>query len=146
MSTYAAILAIDSNLALGCKNKILFSNKIDLSYFKALASSSYCVSGRVTYESLPPSVKKNLNCEVLSSTGVYKKLSDLPKNNYLIIGGASIYNYYYKDITEWHITTHKDKSPVADTWLDQEVLEYIQANFNRTTLYEDSNISIDIYT
>lgn len=146
MNKYTAILAIDQNLALGCKDKILFSNKIDLSYFKSLALNSCCVAGRKTFDSLPPKLKESLDCKVLSSKGEYKSLNHLPKNNYLIIGGGSIYNHYYQEVSEWHITTHKQISEKADTWLDKEVLDYIKQNFNCCNLYDDQYISIDIYT
>lgn len=147
MSKYTAILAIDLNLALGCKDKILFSNPVDLKYFKNLALNSCCVAGRKTYESLPPKLKESLDCKVLSlSSSNYKSLYSLPNNNYLIIGGGKIYNQYYQDVSEWHITTHKKLSEKADTWLDKEVYEYIQNNFTCNNVYDDQYMSIDIYT
>lgn len=154
MNKYTAILAIDQNLALGCKGKILFSNKVDLSYFKSLALNSCCVAGRGTYESLPVKLTNSLNCKVLSldtylclnSNKYYESLSHLPKNNYLIIGGGEIYNHYYQEVSEWHITTHKQISEKADTWLDKEVFEYIKENFVCNNVYDDQYISIDIYT
>lgn len=105
------ILYTDVNGGLSKDNKIPFSNKYDLQYFKQTTKHKTVVMGRGTWESLhvkPLPHRKNI---IISTTldpstlpanvVVYKSIQeflssiDTEYTDIFIIGGSSLYNYFY---------------------------------------------------
>ena len=104
MSRISIIAAVDSRMAIGFQNKLLFWLPNDLKRFKALTTGNTIIMGRKTFESLPKGALPNRRNVVLSSNPaaecpgaeVFTSLeaaleSCQAEEKVYIIGGASIY-------------------------------------------------------
>lgn len=142
----SAILAVDENLAIGYQNKILFKNKVDMSFFKKVSTTIFnCVVGRITYESLSPHYLPNRNL-IKITTGV--NIEDI-KNQYndlLVIGGSQIYELFKDSVDVWYVTYFKSKAELADTYLSNTLHEYILSYKNQEILHEDTTLKIVKYS
>ena len=110
------IWAQDSNNAIGKGGALPWHFSEDLKNFKKLTIGHIIVMGRKTWDSLPInplpnrrniviSTKKKL--EVESYTSIEECIDTLKNNNEMdifIIGGASIYKFFYKYANILHIT------------------------------------------
>lgn len=67
MSRISIIAAVDSRMAIGFQNKLLFWLPNDLKRFKALTTGNTIIMGRKTFESLPKGALPNRRNVVLSS-------------------------------------------------------------------------------
>ena len=67
MSRISIIAAVDSRMAIGFQNKLLFRLPNDLKRFKALTTGNTIIMGRKTFESLPKGALPNRRNVVLSS-------------------------------------------------------------------------------
>ncbi len=139
-----AIVCLSRDGGIGLNGKLLFDLPKDLAYFAKQTKGGCVVMGRTTYESLPfanglPD-RKNI---VLSTTPrksarssdvVWLTSGDVIKRLYAddhlgifgttwIIGGASIYKEFEKDIDEWRITL-VDSSPEADTYFEPDLTDF----------------------
>lgn len=104
MSRISIIAAVDSRMAIGFQNKLLFWLPNDLKRFKALTTGNTIIMGRKTFESLPKGALPNRRNVVLSSNPaaecpgaeVFTSLeaaleSCQAEEKVYIIGGASVY-------------------------------------------------------
>ena len=104
MSRISIIAAVDSRMAIGFQNKLLFWLPNDLKRFKALTTGNTIIMGRKTFESLPKGALPNRRNVVLSSNPaaecpgaeVFTSLeaaleSCQAEGKVYIIGGASVY-------------------------------------------------------
>ena len=104
MSRISIIAAVDSRMAIGFQNKLLFRLPNDLKRFKALTTGNTIIMGRKTFESLPKGALPNRRNVVLSSNPaaecpgaeVFTSLeaaleSCQAEEKVYIIGGASVY-------------------------------------------------------
>jgi len=101
------IVAVDKNWGIGYKNKLLYSLKGDMKFFKEKTIDKVVVMGRNTLESFPngSALKKRINIclnntpdferenvhVVCSLDELFEKLSFYDSDNIFVIGGASIY-------------------------------------------------------
>ena len=100
-----------------------------------------CIVGRVTYEGLPTIVKNTRNLLIFSRNNI----PNLFLNKYVIIGGSQIYKSFSSEISTWIITTHKYKSDNIDTYFDSSMYENIIKNNLSFELYEDEDITVQVY-
>ncbi len=138
-----AIVCLSRDGGIGLNGKLLFDLPKDLAYFAKQTKGGCVVMGRTTYESLPfENGLPNRKNVVLSTTpkksfisqdtiwfsgtdavrGLYHT-SMLPFEDIWIIGGASIYKEFEKDIDEWRITL-VDSSPEADTYFEPNLTDF----------------------
>lgn len=126
-----AIVAVDSNWAIGNKGKLLVSIPADQKNFRNLTKGNIIVYGRKTLETFPGQVvlpsRRNIilstreDYEVKNAEVVHSKdeLLDLVKNddtdNVFIIGGSSVYNEFI-DECDTAIVTFIDKEYQADSY------------------------------
>lgn len=62
------IVATDKNRLIGDGNKLPWSIKEELSYFKNMTNGSVCVMGRKTFESLPKPLKNRTNLVITNGS------------------------------------------------------------------------------
>ena len=118
MSRISIIAAVDSRMAIGFQNKLLFWLPNDLKRFKALTTGNTIIMGRKTFESLPKGALPNRRNVVLSSNPaaecpgaeVFTSLeaaleSCQAEEKVYIIGGASVYRQAISLADELCLTT-----------------------------------------
>lgn len=100
------IVAISANYGIGLNNKLLFSSKEDMKFFKEKTINNIVIMGRKTFESIGGKpLPKRFNIVITKQFSEYelycnsveeaitlsKKLH--PEKEIFIIGGGQIYNY-----------------------------------------------------
>ena len=104
MSRISIIAAVDSRMAIGFQNKLLFRLPNDLKRFKALTTGNTIIMGRKTFESLPKGALPNRRNVVLSSNPA----AECP--------GASVYRQAISLADELCLTEVNDTAPEADAF------------------------------
>jgi len=136
---------------IGTNNKLPWHSKEDLKNFKALTLNSTIVMGRKTWDSLKIKPLPNRRNIVLSSSNIlnvecYKSIDLLMENikkesSIFIIGGAQIYNIFYPNADELHISFINKSNPNIDTFFPIKISE-IKKKFTKefsSTLSKDLN-------
>ena len=108
MSRISIIAAVDSRMAIGFQNKLLFWLPNDLKRFKALTTGNTIIMGRKTFESLP-------GAEVFTSLEAALESCQAEEKVY-IIGGASVYRQAISLADELCLTEVNDTAPEADAF------------------------------
>ena len=117
------IVAVNQKNVIGINNKIPWYIPEDLKYFKELTNNHIIVMGRKTYESLPKKPLPNRIHVVITSQperydntenvifidieNAIECITQLNNNNnkkVFVIGGSSIYQYFFQYCTQFHIT------------------------------------------
>lgn len=114
------IVAVDKNWGIGRDNKLLASIPGDMKYFKEHTTGKVVVMGRKTLESMPGSKglpnrtnyvlthDENYEAEraivVNSEEELFAELEKYDADDVYLIGGASMYNKYYKLCDKLYIT------------------------------------------
>lgn len=126
-----AIVAVDSNWAIGHKGKLLVSIPADQKNFRNLTTGNTIVYGRKTLETFPQQVvlpnRRNIilstredytvkNAEVAhSKEELLELVKDVDTDSVFIIGGSSVYNEFI-DECDTAIVTFIDKEYQADSY------------------------------
>ena len=126
-----AIVAVDSNWAIGNKGQLLVSIPADQKNFRNLTMGKTIVYGRKTLETFPQQVvlpkRRNIvlstrqgyevkNAEVVHSREeLLKLLHDVDTDDIFIIGGSSVYREFLGDC-DTCIVTFIDKEYEADSY------------------------------
>lgn len=129
MPHISIIAAVDSNMAIGFENKLLFWLPNDLKRFKTLTTGNTIIMGRKTFESLPKGALPNRRNVVLSSNHntncpgaeVYPSLeaalqSCREDEQIYIIGGESVYRQAITFADELCLTEIDNTAPKADAY------------------------------
>ena len=122
------IAAIGKNNELGKNGGLIWHLPNDLRFFKKMTLNHPVVMGYNTYNSIGrPLPNRNnivLSSKKLYSNGIilYNDINDLTDDitntleEYFIIGGASLYNYYYSLADKMYITMINASDPEADVF------------------------------
>ena len=126
-----AIVAVDSNWAIGHKGKLLVSIPADQKNFRKLTTGNTIVYGRKTLETFPQQVvlpnRRNIilstredytvkNAEVAhSKEELLELVKGIDTDSVFIIGGSSVYNEFI-DECDTAIVTFIDKEYQADSY------------------------------
>lgn len=126
-----AIVAVDSNWAIGNKGRLLVSIPADQKNFRNLTIGKTIVYGRKTLETFPQQVvlpkRDNIilsskkDYEVKNAKVAHSKqelldmVKDLDTDNVFIIGGSSVYEEFL-DVCDTCIVTFIDKEYQADSY------------------------------
>ena len=126
-----AIVAVDSNWAIGHKGKLLVSIPADQKNFRNLTTGNTIVYGRKTLETFPQQVvlpnRRNIilstredytvkNAEVAhSKEELLELVKGIDTDSVFIIGGSSVYNEFI-DECDTAIVTFIDKEYQADSY------------------------------
>ena len=119
------IVAFNKKNVIGKNNSIPWHIPEDLKYFKELTNNHIVVMGRKTYESLPQKPLPNRinvvitsqpenyeNSENIIFTNIESSLNKIfeinrkndNKKKVFVIGGSSIYQYFFQYCSQFHIT------------------------------------------
>ena len=123
------IVALNNNNVIGNDNTIPWHLPSDLKRFKALTENNIVVMGRKTYDSLPKKPLKNRinvvittnpkpfsnddtlffvnlenSIELLNHINLLNRFKNQKQKEIYIIGGSSIYKYFFDYCTHYHIT------------------------------------------
>jgi len=148
------IWAQDTNNAIGKNGSLPWNFSEDLKNFKKLTTGNTIIMGRKTWDSLPfkplpnrrnivISTKDQLNVESYTSIEdcIYSLSSDLDDNmDIFIIGGMSVYKFFYRYASVLHITFINHEYSNTDTFFPIS-LENIELDFN---LQEEDVISDEL--
>ena len=139
------IWAQDANAAIGKAGALPWHYPEDLKNFKKLTIGNTIIMGRKTWDSLPIKplpdrhnivISSKNQCNVDSYTSIDLCIQDLKKNKSIndvfIIGGMSIYKYFYKYAQSLHITFIDKVYSETDTFFPIS-LEQIKIDFQCTS-------------
>lgn len=146
------IAAIGRNGELGKNNSLIWNIPGDLKFFKEITLNHKVIMGLNTYNSIGRELPKRKNVVLTDDLTkvcndkviLYDNLEELIKkelnNNEenFIIGGASLYNYFYNYADRMYLTLIAEEDKEADTYFPK-----IQDNFWKQTELgknEDNNI------
>ena len=107
-----AIIAVNKVNAIGLKGKLPWSCSDDLKHFKRITMGKHLIVGNTTYKSLP-----KLKGRTLHVVSKENPLEDILKLNhdFMVIGGASIYNQLLDKCDVIHVSLIDDTSQ-GDTY------------------------------
>ena len=128
------IWAQDANAAIGKAGTLPWYYSQDLKNFKKLTTGHTIIMGRKTWDSLPIKPLPNRYNVVISSknqsnvdsyTSIELCIENLKKNKSIkdvfIIGGMSVYKYFYKYAQTLHITFINKIYPDTDTFFPIDI-------------------------
>ncbi len=126
------IVAVDENWGIGKGNDLLFRIPEDMKFFRSVTVGKNVVCGKNTLLSFPggkplPDRKHFVlthsdlpyheNLEVVRSLEeLEEKISSLPEDEVILIGGASVYRQLYKKCKKAFVTKILAKDKEADTF------------------------------
>ena len=122
------IAAIGKNNELGKNNGLIWNLPNDLKFFKTTTLNHPVVMGYKTYESIGRPLPNRENIVLskrplsLENVTIYNDIDKLTEDisdsdqEYFIIGGASLYNYYYPLADKMYLTMIKSKDKEADVY------------------------------
>jgi dihydrofolate reductase len=124
---YIAIAACDPQGIMGNEGTLPWHYPEDLAHFRTTTSGHTLLAGRITYQSLPPSLQQR--CIVLSRT---KPLPPPSSELAFVIGGGQIFQLFFeKGWIDEAIITHIHRSYEGDTLFP---LHFLQ-NWPHTTIH-----------
>lgn len=149
-----AIVAVDNNWAIGCKNNLLVRIPADHKNFRQETTGKVVVIGRKTLETFPQGMPlANRTNIILSTNPDYKvkdaavvhskeelmeKLAGYPSEDIYIIGGESVYRMMLPECDVVHVTKI-DHVYEADTYfpdLDRDEAWEITADSEEQTYFD----------
>jgi len=166
------ILAVTSDRKIiGQDNKLLVHNKDDLKLFKELTIEKNCIMGRKTFESILEVLGKPLpnrfnivisttlthspvsefdkisgsNVSYISSLNFLEYSESLIKDNYIIIGGKTLYEYFIDEVDRVYLTVHNSDLK-GDVQLSESFLEILENDFMITSKKRYDNFIFYIYS
>lgn len=152
MENLSLVAAIGKNNELGLDNHLIWKIKEDLQFYRRLTLNENIIMGRKTFESMPTGALQKRNIFVLSSTPLDKhcdvntfnsiesllKYIEVTNENFIVVGGATIYNELIPYIDTMYLTEIDDYAE-ADTFFP-----YIDTrDWNIETMYIH-NVKYDI--
>lgn len=137
-----SIVAVDRRGAIGCKNRLPWSIKSDLAFFKKTTLGNSVVMGRKTYESIGGRLpgRKNLvlshNAVLFPSTdelrlvlsvdeALAKAMSDKTPQTF-VVGGAATYEEFSELVDRYLVTIVDYETPGADAFLASDIIDEMQ--------------------
>ncbi len=159
MDNITLIAAIGKNKELGKNNELIWHIKEDLNFFKNQTINKNIVMGINTFYSLPKLLPQRKHIilthqevRVSSEVMIFHELEKLleyienNKNEFMIIGGASIYRQFLEYAKKMYITQIKATDRKADVYFP----DFLENDWNVNCLYkgEENNIKYEhlVYT
>lgn len=160
INNLSAILAIEKNNGIGLNNKMPWHYPDDLQWFKQNTLAKTLIMGRKTFLSI---LKHNNNKllegrkfivltsskEPIENVKTFNKFFDIieevksnPKTDYMIVGGAQLYNLSFPLINRLYLTKI-DKEIHCDTFADLSLYEFEKAQ--RFYYFKKNDLSFYIY-
>ena len=138
MKNLSLIAAIGENRELGYKKELLYHIREDLMFYKKMTMGKNIIMGRVTLESMPKSALIGRHPIVLTRSSIrdddkIKYFNDIDKlldeisnskEDYMVVGGATIYKEFIEYVDTMYLTTIYDKKEVlADCYFPEFNIE-----------------------
>ena len=159
MDNISLIAAIGKNKELGKNNELIWHIKEDLKFFKNQTINKNIVMGINTFNSLPKLLPQRKHIilthqevPVSSNVMIFHELKKLleyienNKNEFMIIGGASIYRQFLEYAKKMYLTQIKAIDRKADVYFP----DFLENEWNVDCLYkgEENNIKYEhlVYT
>lgn len=149
-----AIFAIDDDLGFGKAGALPWPHiQQDMEHFISVTKGKQLVMGRKTYKTLPFKEKDSRPFYILTRLNHGPIKNDnivfsetIPKHG-ILIGGATILNQvrFIEKCSKVYVTRIKG-SFEADTKIQQSILDYLEAHFNKVMLESSRNCTIWCYT
>lgn len=123
MENLSLIAAIGPNNELGYNNELLWHIKDDLAFYKEMTMGKNIIMGRLTLESMPKKALIGRKPIILSRNSDYKgedlkyfnniddliKMINLSREDFMVVGGATIYNQFLSYVDTMYLTSINDK-------------------------------------
>ena len=149
MKNISLIAAIGKNNELGKNNKLIWNLPGDMKFFRETTTNHTVIMGYNTYLSIGRPLPNRRNVVLTSkdidneNIYVYHKIDDLIKNEVkdeevFVIGGSSLYNYFYDLADKMYLTLIDDEDSMADTYFPN--IDYNM--WNQTLLLENEDNGI----
>lgn len=146
------IAAIGKNGELGKNNSLIWNIPGDLKFFKETTLNHKVIMGLNTYNSIGRELTKRKNIVLTDDLTkvcndkviLYDNLEELIKNELnnneenFIIGGASLYNYFYNYADRMYLTLIDEEDKEADTYFPK--IQYSLWKQTELGKNEDNNI------
>ncbi len=157
-----AIVAVDSNWAIGRAGGMLFHLPKDLQYFKRMTLGKTLVMGRATLDSLPGGRPLPGRSSIVltrdrgfcrqgaQAAHSLNELSDLidslPPEQVMLIGGGQLYHALIDCCHTAYVTRVEASAPAADTWFPRLDERPGWALENRAPIQEDKGLRHQVFT
>lgn len=151
------IAAIGANNEIGKDNKLLWSTKEDMNWFKKHTVGKVVVMGRATYESIGRPLDKRVNVvlsrdknynphkDVVVMGSVEQVLANMKREReVMIIGGEEIYKQFFPYATRLYLT-EIDKEFEADSFFPEFDKEEWISFFSQKGTGEGAEYSFKVY-
>jgi dihydrofolate reductase len=148
------ILAVSENGIIGNGEKLLWNCKKDLAFFKKITKGFTVVMGSKTFFSIGKALplrknyvltSKDINIPNLAIVRSFEEVLELSKNEQVfIIGGKSLYEYFYTYAKEIYVTIIK-----GGFFCDNPIkinIETICKDMNRTLIEKHSDCEMYLYS
>ncbi|MBU3992210.1 MAG: dihydrofolate reductase [Alphaproteobacteria bacterium] len=143
-----SIVAIDRHGAIGCKNRLPWSIKSDMAFFRKSTMGKSIIMGRKTYESIGGCLKGRHNLVLSHNSRVFESSETCRLVNSVkealaaatqqggaetfVIGGATTYSEFAPYVDRYLVTIVDHSAADADAFLD----EHVVSEFNRWQAHE----------
>lgn len=133
-----SIVAIDQRGAIGCKNRLPWSIKSDMAFFRKTTTGSAVIMGRKTYDSIGGYLKGRHNlvlshsynlfpstdtCKLVNSVGEALAAAEtVDSEEIFVIGGAATYLEFSPFVDRYLLTIVDHTAAHADAFLAQSIL------------------------
>jgi len=156
-----AIVAVDSNWAIGRAGGMLFHLPKDLQYFKRMTLGKILVMGRATLDSLPGGRPLPGRSSIVltrdrgfrrqgvqaahSLSGLADLIDSLPPDRVMLIGGGQLYHALIDCCQTAYVTRVDASAPAADTWFPRLDERPGWALEGREPVQEDKGLRHQVY-
>lgn len=132
-----SIVAIDKHGAIGCNNRLPWSIKSDMAFFRKTTMGNTVIMGRKTYESIGGCLKGRANLVLSHSYGLFSSTPTCTLVNSVeetmasaltnggldtfVIGGAATYSEFSQLVDRYLVTLVDHSAMDADAFLSQKI-------------------------
>lgn len=153
MKNLSLIAAIGPNRELGYNNQLLWHIKEDLAFYKQMTLGKYIIMGRNTLESMPEKaligrkpivltkslITNDNRFKYFTSTDELVKVIENSEEEFMVVGGASIYTQFLPLVDTMYLTSINDIVPhKADCYFP----EFDIANWETYLIKDGTNYPI----
>jgi dihydrofolate reductase len=138
-----SIVAIDRRGAIGCKNRLPWSIKSDMAFFRKTTMGNAVIMGRKTYDSIGGCLKGRQNLVLSHSATLFPSTETcrlvnsvdeslaiglkMGENESFVIGGAATYLEYAPLVDRYLVTMVDHEAEDADAFLATDIMNEFQS-------------------
>lgn len=134
-----SIVAIDRQGAIGCQNRLPWSIKSDMAFFRKTTMGNNVIMGRKTYESIGGCLKGRMNLVLSHNAILFQSTetcrltnsideslavaSSLEAGGTFVVGGGATYSEFAQYVDQYLVTVVEHQTADADAFLSSEIRE-----------------------